>query len=79
MEIKVLGTGCAKCNKLEELVKEVIKEAGINAQITKVSDISEIAKAGVMLTPALIINNKVKVSGKLPAKAELTKMVTDEL
>lgn len=75
MEIKVLGTGCAKCNELEEAVKEVVRETGSAATVVKVSDISEIVKAGVMLTPALVIDGDVRFSGKLPSKAELTAVI----
>ncbi|MBZ4687586.1 MAG: redox-active disulfide protein 2 [Clostridiales bacterium] len=76
MEIKILGTGCAKCKKLEELVREVTQEMGIDAKIEKVTDIKEIAKAGVMMTPGLMIDGEVKLSGKLPSKAEISKIIT---
>lgn len=79
MEIKVLGTGCAKCNKLENMVNEVLAELNVNATVEKVTDIKEIAKAGVMLTPGLMIDSDVKVSGKLPSKQELTKMISSKL
>lgn len=75
MEIKVLGTGCPKCNKLENMVNEVIKDLSADATVTKVKDINEIAKAGVMLTPALMINGDIKLAGKLPSKEDLTKMI----
>ncbi|MDK2985279.1 MAG: hypothetical protein PWQ96_921 [Clostridia bacterium] len=76
MEIKILGTGCAKCKKLEELVREVTQEIGTDAKIEKVTDIKEIAKAGVMMTPGLMIDGVVKLSGKLPSKAEVNKIIT---
>jgi small redox-active disulfide protein 2 len=75
VEIKVLGTGCPKCNKLENMVNEVIKDLNADATVTKVKDINEIAKAGVMLTPALMINGDIKLTGKLPSKEDLTKMI----
>ena len=75
MELKVLGTGCPKCNKLENMVNEVIKDLNADATVTKVKDINEIAKAGVMLTPALMINGDIKLAGKLPSKEDLTKMI----
>ncbi len=75
MEIKVLGTGCPKCNKLENMVNEVIKDLNADATVTKVKDINDIAKAGVMLTPALMINGDIKLTGKLPSKEALTKMI----
>ncbi len=76
MDIKVLGTGCPKCNKLEKLVKEVVQETGTDAVFEKVSDVNQIAKAGVMLTPALMIDGDIKAAGKVPSKQELTKMIS---
>ena len=76
MEIKVLGTGCPKCNKLEKMVKEVIEETGSDATVEKVTDIKAIAKAGVMLTPALMIDSDSKLTGKLPSKGDLEKMIS---
>lgn len=78
MEIKILGTGCPKCNALEIAVKEVVGENGIDANIIKVSDIGEIARHGVMLTPGLIVNGKVKSTGKLPGKDEIKKYLEQE-
>ncbi|HHT64023.1 MAG: thioredoxin family protein [Bacillota bacterium] len=79
MNIKVLGAGCARCNTLEKSVREVVKEMAIEANIEKVTDFKEIAKAGVMMTPGLVINGKVKVTGKVPSKAELTSIITSVL
>ncbi|MDR3602941.1 MAG: thioredoxin family protein [Desulfosporosinus sp.] len=77
MEIKVLGTGCKKCKQLEELVKEVIKDTKVEAEVIKVTDIQAIAKAGIMLTPGLMIDGKVKFTGKVPTKADLVKLITE--
>ena len=71
MDIKVLGTGCPKCKALEKATKEVIEEAGIVASISKVEDIVEIMQFGVMTTPALVINDKVVLSGRVPTIDEL--------
>lgn len=79
MDIKIVGTGCAKCNKLEEITREVVQELNIDAQIGKISDIKEIAKTGILLTPGLIINGKVKLSGKLPSKEETAKIIKASL
>jgi len=68
-----------KCNKLEELVKEVVGEMGVDAKIEKITDIKEIAKTGILMTPGLVIDNEVKASGKLPSKAEVTQMITSVL
>ncbi len=79
MEIKVLGTGCPKCNTLEKMVQDALLELNAEATIEKVSNINDIAMAGVMLTPALIINGDVKVSGTLPSQQNLVKMIVDAL
>ena len=76
MEIKVLGTGCPKCNKLEDLVNEVLKEKGIEASVEKVTDVGEIAETGIMMTPGLMINGEVKLSGKLPSKEKLSEIIS---
>jgi small redox-active disulfide protein 2 len=75
MKIEILGTGCAKCHKLDELVRETVKEAGISAEITKVDDIKKIMTYGVMTTPALVIDGKVKVAGKIPSIAEIKQLI----
>jgi len=71
MEIKVLGTGCPKCKRLEQLAREAVAEAGIEAAITKVEDIDAISEYPVMSTPALVIDEKVVSSGRLPRKDEI--------
>lgn len=75
MEIKVLGTGCAKCKSLEKLTNEVITESGITATVEKVEDILKIMQFGVMTTPALVIDKKVVLSGRLPSAAELKEII----
>jgi small redox-active disulfide protein 2 len=64
MKIKVLGTGCAKCSTLEKTTKIAVDELGISAEVKKVEDIIEIMGYGVMRTPALVIDEKVVMSGK---------------
>lgn len=76
MEIKILGPGCANCHNLEKLTKEVIQELGFEAKIEKITNIKEIAKAGILMTPGLIIDGKIRLSGKVPSKAELTKIIS---
>ena len=76
MEIKVLGTGCAKCNTLTKLTKSVVEKCGIDATITKVDDIQEIMKYGVMVTPALVVDGKVVIKGKIPTALELEELLT---
>ena len=75
MEIKVLGTGCAKCKSLEKLTRDVVAENGIEAEIEKVEDIYKIMKFGVMVTPALVVNQKVVLSGRLPSATELKDLI----
>jgi len=75
MNIKVLGTGCSKCKTLEKLTREVIGENNITAEISKVEDIVQIMGYGVMATPALVINEKVAVSGRVPSKDEIKKLI----
>ncbi|MEJ5351339.1 MAG: thioredoxin family protein [Melioribacteraceae bacterium] len=64
--IKILGTGCKKCNTLEAKVREIIEKESIEAIIEKVTDISEIMNYGIMMTPALVINEQVKCYGIIP-------------
>ncbi|MDN5293222.1 MAG: hypothetical protein PWQ91_1547 [Eubacteriales bacterium] len=79
MEIKVLGPGCANCNRLEQLVFDVLAEMNIDANVTKVTDMKEIISYGVMSTPALVINGQVKFAGVVPSKAKLAEIISAEL
>ncbi|WP_088225643.1 thioredoxin family protein [Desulfosporosinus sp. FKB] len=79
MEIKILSTGgCANCKKMEQLVLEVLKETKTAAEVIKVTEIKEIMSFGVMSTPCLVINNKVKIAGKLPAKNTIKEFIMSE-
>ncbi|MGI6554623.1 MAG: thioredoxin family protein [Bacillota bacterium] len=75
MEIKVLGTGCPKCNALEKNVRGALKEMGKEAKVEKVTKIQKIMEYGVMLTPALVVDGVVKVSGRVPNKAEIIEII----
>lgn len=66
MTIKILGTGCTKCLKLEELARKAVTELGVEANVEKVTEIDKIMEYGVMMTPGLVINDHVKLSGKIP-------------
>ena len=79
MIIKILGTGCNKCNKLEENTKLAVEELGINASIEKVTDFKEIMKYGVMQTPTLVVDEKVKVVGKALSVKEIKKILTTKI
>jgi len=78
MDVKVLGTGCAKCQALEKIVAEVIAETGIEAKLEKVSDIKQIVSYGIMSTPALVINGKTKIAGKVPTKEKVRELLLGE-
>jgi small redox-active disulfide protein 2 len=73
MVIKVLGPGCANCKRLEANVREAVKELGIEATIEKVQDFRDIATYGVMRTPALVVDEQVKVMGRVPSVEEIKK------
>ncbi|MBE0675355.1 MAG: TM0996/MTH895 family glutaredoxin-like protein [Bacteroidales bacterium] len=76
MEIKVLGTGCPKCKTLEKLTREVVEQSGIDATVVKVEDIVAIMNYGVISTPALVVDGKVVVKGRVPSADELKKILT---
>ena len=76
MKIKILGPGCPKCKTLEKLTREVVEKSGIDANVTKVDDIVAIMNYGVMTTPALVIDEKVVVKGRVPSAEEILKLIT---
>ncbi len=76
MNIKILGSGCAKCKTLEKLTREVVEQNGIDASITKVEDIMEIMKYGIMSTPALVVDEKVEIKGRIPSSDEIKQVLT---
>jgi len=78
VKIEILGTGCPKCKKLNELVEEAVNELVVSAEIIKVTDINKIIDYGVMVTPALVIDGDVKVAGKTPSKQEITEWIKEK-
>ena len=76
MEIKVLGTCCAKCKQLEKTTKEAVAELGLDAVVVKEEDIMKIMEFGVMTTPALVVDGKVVVSGRVPKISEMKELLT---
>ncbi len=78
MEIKVLGSGCAKCKSLEQATKDAVAELGIDATISKVEDFIKILEYGVMTTPALVVDGKVVSKGTLLKVDEIKKLLTDQ-
>jgi len=71
MKIEVLGSGCAKCRKTEEIISETIKRLGIKAEVVHVTDIGEIVERGIMMTPAVVIDGKTMVEGRIPSEAQI--------
>ncbi|HMK43453.1 MAG TPA: thioredoxin family protein [Dissulfurispiraceae bacterium] len=79
MEIKVLGPGCANCHKMEEMARQAIKELGLAADVVKITDVGEIARNGILSTPGLIVNGKIKHSGKpLPSPDRVKELIRGE-
>lgn len=75
MQIEILGTGCPKCAQLAESVQQAVVRAGLAAEITKITDLNQITARGVLMTPALVIDGQVRVSGRVPSVAELEKLL----
>jgi small redox-active disulfide protein 2 len=75
-KLQILGTGCPKCRKLAENAEAAAQDLGIEYEIEKVTDINEIMKFGVMVTPAMAIDGQVKVAGKVPAVGEIKEMLS---
>ena len=73
--IKVLGTGCPKCKQTTALVEDVVKENGIDATVEKVEDIMDIMSYNIMSTPAVVIDEEVKIKGRVPSRAELLELL----
>ncbi len=76
MDIKILGTGCAKCQTLERLTHDAVDQLGLRASFEKVTDPAEIASWGVMATPALVIDDTVVLSGRVPSADDVKKLLT---
>ncbi len=74
-KLEILGGGCAKCDKLMELTEKAALEMGLEYEISKVSNFNDIARYGVMVTPALVVDGKVKVSGKVPSYDDIKEML----
>lgn len=77
MKVQILGTGCPRCKKLEAHARKAIEELGVDAEIEKVQDIKEITKFGVMMTPALAIDGKVKCSGEIAPPEKIKKWLQE--
>jgi len=75
MKIEILGSGCAKCKSVEKLVKNIVEELGIQADIIKIEDLQEIVNRGIMMTPAVFIDGEAKIVGRVPTADELKKLL----
>ena len=78
MKIEVLGTGCPRCKKTYANAEEAMKELGIEAELVKVYDSIEIAKRGILETPALVIDGEIKIAGRIPSKGEIKELLKSE-
>ncbi|MFC2016139.1 thioredoxin family protein [Chloroflexota bacterium] len=79
MKIKVLGPGCARCDQLEKITKEVVKELGIDVDLEHVKDVKKIMDYPILHTPGLVLNEELVCSGRVPSKAEVTTFITTAL
>ena len=75
MKIEVLGTGCAKCKRLEENVRKAVQETGVKAEVLKVQEMDQIISKGVMMTPALLIDGEEMAIGRVPGVEEIKRML----
>jgi len=77
IDFKVLGPGCPNCHKLEKLCKEVVTENNIEAEVEKITDISSFADYGLLMTPGLVVNEKLVSSGKIPSKPDVLNWIRE--
>jgi small redox-active disulfide protein 2 len=79
MNIKILGTGCAKCHQVEQTTRQVVKELAIDATIEEVKDIKKITEYPILTTPGLVVNEELVCSGRIPSKSEVTRFIINAL
>ena len=79
LTIKVLGSGCANCKRVEQIARKVVKEMALEAEVVKVTDYNDISAYNILSTPGLVINEKVVCSGRIPTPAEVTTWVANAL
>ena len=79
LTIKILGSGCANCKRLEQIAHKIVKEMQLEAEVIKVTDYNDILKYNIISTPGLVINEKVVSSGRIPSPAEVTTFLTSAL
>jgi len=78
LNIKILGIGCPRCRKLEEKVKDVISDNNIQAEVVKVTDVADMMKYDIMMTPGLVINENLKSSGNIPKDEQILEWIKEE-
>jgi small redox-active disulfide protein 2 len=79
LTIKVLGSGCANCKRVEQIVRKIVDEMSLEAEVVKVTEYPDIMKYNIMSTPGLVVNEKVVSTGRIPTPAEVTTWLTDAL
>jgi len=79
MKIKILGTGCARCQQLEQITRQVVKELAIDADIEEVKDIKKIMEYRILSTPGLVVNEELACSGRIPTKSEVTQFIINAM
>lgn len=79
LTIKVLGSGCANCKRVEQIVRKIVTEMSLEAEVVKVTDYNDITSYNILSTPGLVINEKVVSSGRIPSPAEVTTWITNAL
>lgn len=79
LTIKVLGSGCANCKRVEQIVRKIVEEMSLDAEVVKVTEYPEIMKYNVLSTPGLVVNEKVVSTGRIPTPAEVTTWLTNAL
>ncbi len=75
MRIEILGGGCSKCKATEKIIRQVVEELGKEVEIVKVEDLQEIVNRGVMVTPAVVVNGEVKITGRVASAKEIKKIL----
>ena len=79
LTIKVLGSGCANCKRVEQIARKVVTNLGVEANVIKVTDYADIMAYNVLATPGLVVNEKLVSSGRIPSEAEVTTFITSAL
>ena len=79
MKLTVYGPGCARCQQAEAVARHAVQQAGVEAEVEKVTDVREMAKAGVLMTPALAIDGRIVISGKVPDVSEVVSLITSAM